>query len=99
MSNDQEDVFDCNVDGPALAAIGRALGLYTGDEDEDLYPSYDEVGSGGGGGGKAEEAHKKKEKEKSLPSRLSAGSGADSAALEAGGSGPGGMTLSDLVWW
>lgn len=25
---DQEDVFDCNVDGPALAAVGQALGLH-----------------------------------------------------------------------
>ena len=28
-TSDQEDVFDCNVDGPALAAVGRALGLHT----------------------------------------------------------------------
>ena len=108
VSNDQEDVFDCNVDGPALAAVGRALGLHTGDEDPSPSDSDSDSDSdsgsdaGGGGGGKAEEAHKnnkEKKKQSLLSPRLSAGSGAESAALEPERGGLGGMTLSDLVWW
>lgn len=34
-TSDQDDVFDCNVDGPALAAVGRALGLHTADSEDD----------------------------------------------------------------
>lgn len=98
MSNDQEDVFDCNVDGPALTAVGHALGLHTGDEDPS--PSDSDSGSGsdegGGGGGEALSNNGKKNEKKSRPSRPSAGSGGpESAELETEGA----MTTSDLVWW
>lgn len=60
-TSDQEDVFDCNVDGPALAAVGRALGLHTDpvapDSDSDEQEqrkgrSSQELGGHGEGGEK-----------------------------------------------
>ncbi|CAM9405115.1 unnamed protein product, partial [Scytosiphon promiscuus] len=30
-----EDVFDCNLNGPALSAVGRALGLHTEEDESD----------------------------------------------------------------
>lgn len=43
-TDDQEDVFDCNVDGPALEAVGRALGLHT-----DPLPSSNSLHANGNG--------------------------------------------------
>lgn len=54
-TSDQEDVFDCNVDGPALAAVGRALGLHTDpvapDSDSDSDSDEQEELEGHGEGG------------------------------------------------
>lgn len=90
------------MDGPALAAVGRALGLHTGDEEpppsDSDSDSDSESGEGGGGGAGGEELRKKREK-KGQPSRLSAGSDIESEGLEPERGELGGMTLSDLVWW
>lgn len=95
MSNDQEDVFDCNVNGPALAAVGRALGLHT---EEDLPPSSD-ADSDSDSDSDAQGGRREQKKRPSLQKEKKG----DEMALKAEGGmtegGDGGMTLSDLVWW
>lgn len=94
MSNDQEDVFDCNVDGPALAAVGRALGLHT--EDPDVPPSDadSDADSDGGDGGDLRKSGKKNLSQQRVVAKDSEKEGGPGDE-ESGG----GMTLSDLVWW
>ncbi len=102
MSNDQEDVFDCNVNGPALAAVGRSLGLHT---EEDLPPSPDsdsgsdseshsDSDSDSDPGGREKTKRPSLQKQKGDDMTLKAEEGADGPE-----GGNGGMTLSDLVWW
>ena len=93
MSNDQEDVFDCNVNGPALAAVGRALGLHT---EEDLPPASE---SDSESDSESEQGGREKAKRQSSQKREG---GEVESAAGGGGRGEeedGGMTLSDLVWW
>lgn len=88
-SNDQEDISDCNVSGPALSAIGRALGLHTEEDDSD---SDSDSGSENGGGA----ADRKLLVEKQ-PMKKEIGSAKDPGEDEEAKEG--GMTLSDLIWW
>ncbi|CAN0432273.1 unnamed protein product, partial [Ectocarpus fasciculatus] len=89
--NDQDDVFDCNVNGPALAAVGRALGLHT--EDPPTPDSESDSSSVDGG-----DVRMKDSGARPSASEKGPGMGLDAADGEAG-KGVGSMTLSDLVWW
>lgn len=89
---DEADVTDCNLNGPALAAIGRALGLHTEEDESDSDSGSDSEEDGGAA--EREMPVKKrpgKEKEKETGPAKEAGEDKED--------GEGGMTLSDLVWW
>lgn len=91
--NDQEDVFDCNVDGPALAAVGRALGLHTEDPATPLDADLDSGSDDGDDGGVREGAMKR------LSQQHLAGKDSEKEGGPAEGRSGAGMALSDLVWW
>lgn len=77
-------MFDCNVDGPALAAVGRALGLHTDPPTSDSESNSDSDDN---------QDRPSRTKEKGVLAAAAA------AAAEGEREGDGGMTLSDLVWW
>ncbi|CBN75598.1 hypothetical protein Esi_0148_0039 [Ectocarpus siliculosus] len=89
--NDQEDVFDCDVNGPALAALGRALGLHT--EDPPTSDSDSDSASDDGGDVRMKDSGARPSASAKGPEKEP-----DTADGEPG-KGIGSMTQSDLVWW
>lgn len=91
VCNDQEDVFDCDVNGPALAALGRALGLHT--EDPPTSDSDSDSSSDDGGDVRMKDSGAR-------PSASAKGPEKDPDTADGEpGKGIGSMTQSDLVWW